>query len=323
MTSSTLEPSVSADWDVYWRGVQGNGQHQDGGPEEAALAEFWKSVFGHPLGELSHRRLLDLACGNGAVTGLAMKLMPGGEYYCVDSSLSAVQELQKRYPQSTCTAADALRTPFIPGSFHYVCSQFGIEYAGWEAVGEALRLLAPQGTLALVLHMRSGAIYKECDQSVRAIDAIKETSVLPLASAAFSAGFALNAGTGSVADFKAAEKNFTPAVRGLEAVMREMGPNVATGLPQQLYRDISKMYRNMSAYDAKEVENWVEGMSKELDAFRGRMSSMLDAALDSSTFCKVIDLASAQGVSIMRQDTLTLGSNQEAFAWALICKRNK
>ena len=322
MTSSTQEPSVSVDWDVYWRGVQGNGEHQNGGPEETALSEFWESVFGQSLAGVGRNRLLDLACGNGAVTGHAMKIMPSAQYYCVDSSFSATQELQKRYPQSTCAAADVLQTPFISGSFHYVCSQFGIEYAGWEAVGEALRLLAPQGTLALVLHMHCGAIYKECDQSVRAIDAIKETSVLPLASAAFSAGFALNAGSGSVADFKAAEKSFTPAVRGLEAIMREMGPDVATGLPQQLYRDISYMYRNMSAYDAKEVASWVEGMAKELDAFRGRMSSMLDAALDGSTLSKVIDLVTAQGVSIMRQDTLTMGSNQEPFAWALVCKRD-
>jgi SAM-dependent methyltransferase len=322
MTSSTQEPRVSADWDVYWRGTQENAAHQDGGPQQAVLTEFWESVFDSSLAGLEQNRLLDLACGNGAVTGLATKMMPTGEHYCLDSSLSAVQELQKRYPQSTCAAADALRTPFISGSFDYVCSQFGIEYAGWEAIEEALRLLAPQGTLALVLHLHSGAIYQECGQSVRAIEAIKETNVLPLAFAAFNAGFALNAETGSVADFKAAEKNFTPAVRGLEAIMRDMGPNVATGLPQQLYRDISHMYRNMSSYDAKEVANWVEGMSKELDAYQGRMSSMVNAALDSSAVSKVIDLVTAQGVSVVRHDTLKLGASQEAFAWALVCKRN-
>lgn len=49
---------------------------------------------------------------------------------------------------------------------------------------------------------------------------------------------------------------------------------------------------------------------------------MLSAALDSSTVSKVIDLVTAQGVSIVRHDTLKLGGKQEPFAWALVCKRN-
>ena len=89
---------------------------------------------------------------------------------------------------------------------------------------------------------------------------IRDSELLPLAREAFNAGFDLNAGSGSPAAFKAAEKRFTPAVRALEKLMREMGEAIASGLPRKLYQDLAHMYRRMSAYDRADIIDWVDGM---------------------------------------------------------------
>src|SRR5690606_23771055 len=112
----------------------------------------------------------------------------------------------------------------------------GVEYAGVGAVAEAARLLAPGGTLALLIHVFEGAIYRECELNRDVTAAILALDILSLARNAFAAGFALNDGTGTPEAFKQAERAFTPAVRGLEQIMQEVGPAVAGGLPGKLYQ---------------------------------------------------------------------------------------
>jgi SAM-dependent methyltransferase len=321
---SEPERKVAGDWDVYWRGTHENAAHQEGGPQDVVLAQFWNDIFQrcNVSREQQPGRLLDLACGNGAVTGFAAQAAPQLRACCVDYSLSAVLELQKRYPLAHCVAADVLCTPFANGSFDMVTSQFGIEYAGVDSVGEAARLVAPGGVLAVILHMQDGGIYRECKQNLQVIDAIGEMRLLPLTRDAFNAGFDVNEGVGSMEAFKEAEKRFTPPVRALEALLAKEGFGVAAGLAQKLYQDIAHMYRRISAYDRADIINWVDGMTGELEAYRGRMSSMMSAALDATAMQKAETLAVAQGLTLSERRSLKMGSDSEAAAWAMICHRN-
>ncbi len=118
---------VARSWDVYWRGTHENAAHQEGGPQEAVLAQYWSELFGKRVERGSLLRLLDLACGNGAVTGHALKALPQLTACCLDYSASALLELRKRYPNTLCVAGNARRLPFDDGGFDVVASQFGIE----------------------------------------------------------------------------------------------------------------------------------------------------------------------------------------------------
>lgn len=321
--AESRDASSAADWDVYWRGTHEKAAHQGGGAQDAALEAFWRELFDRHLGAYEQPRLLDLASGNGAVTGFAAKSCPAALLHATDASEYALRSLRERFCACRCTVADALRPPFATGSFDIVASQFGLEYAGIDALGQAAELVAPGGLLAAVLHLKGGAIDRECTVNHRAIAAIQHSQLLPLARAAFAAGFALNAGTGSVEAFKSAERAFTPAVRSLEQVLAQMGQGVAGGLARQLYDDIAHMYQRMSAYAPGDILGWVDGMMAELESYRARMASMTAVALDEVTLRAALDQLAAKGFLVEKCEKLLMGAGAAEGAWTVVLHREK
>ncbi len=314
--------SELASWDRYWRGTHENAALQESGAQDSALAEFWLAFFQQHLDSEDSPRVLDLACGNGAVTGFARAACPGASLFAVDGSASALQALQQRYPESHCVVADAAALPFPPQSFTVVASQFGVEYAGLAALENAAELVEPDGYMVALLHLQDGVIHRECAANLDAILALQQIELLPLARSAFAAGFALNAGTGSVAAFKEAEQRFTPAVRALEKLLRDRGDGMAGGLARQLYRDIAQMYPRMSAYEPAELLSWVDGMVVELEAYRLRMAAMVEVAQDRQAVEKVVKALQADGLELQRFDQLGLAASaREAGAWQVVLKR--
>lgn len=326
-TEQDNKSSVGAVWDRYWQGTWQAAAHKDGSPQEVALEEFWREFFqaGAPtaskLKPPSQPRLLDVACGNGAVIRHARQpLGDAAQCFALDYSHSALLNLQSRYPEVCCLAGDANHPALAAASFDWVVSQFGVEYAGSTAVTAIADLVAPGGQLALVLHLKDGEIYKECAHNQQVLLALQELNILELARAAFRAGYALNAGSGTVPDFKQAEQAFTPAVRGLEQLLRRVGNEVADGLPKQLYRDIAAMYPQMSGYEETEVMAWLDGMVAELHAYTGRMASMVNVALDAASLEHHCQQLSKLGFSNVRRDKLRIGSSAE-LAWTVLAQR--
>jgi len=325
LSKNTVNKSaVAADWDRYWRGTWEASAHEDGSPQDAALEGFWQQFFQAAGYRKSQGSLLDVACGNGAVIRYAQQFSSRApQCFAFDYSHAALLNLQSRYANVCCTAGDGNKPPYVAASFDTVVSQFGIEYAGAgaSAVAAVAPLVAPGGYLALVMHLHDGAIYKECADNYRALEDVKQLDILELARSAFLAGFAINARTGSVAVFKQAERAFTPAVRGLEQLLQRWGPQVAGGLLQQLYRDIAEMYKNMSAYAEAEVIAWVDGMTVEIDAYAGRMLSMVNAAVDEPACDRLCQQLSAIGFTRLNRDKLRIGAKAEFAAWTLVAQR--
>ncbi|MEP4145900.1 MAG: class I SAM-dependent methyltransferase [Halioglobus sp.] len=309
----------TGDWDTYWRGTHDNAAHREGGPQEEVLARFWSKVFSSPAAKTSN--MLDIACGNGAVTGHAITNAVNADLFCTDYSYSAMIELRKRHLMANCAVADAAQLPWADGSFGLVVSQFGLEYAGSDALLEAARLVAPGGCLAVVVHLHGGGIYRECDENKEVVDAIADTRLLALARLAFKGGFALNRGEASVEAFKASERAFTPAVRGLEDILRRYGSSAADGLPKQLYSDVASMYSRMSSFEEDEVMRWIDGMEKELEAYHGRMQSMLHAAVSEVKMEQLLTQLQQTGFDENPPQILRMGQDSEPAAWALILHR--
>ena len=142
--------------------------------------------------------MLDVACGHGAVTGIAVAAARSAgielEAHCADYSQAAVDELCKRFPGVEGVACDAADMPWPDQRFDFVVSQFGIEYAGDAAFGEAARLVAEGGTLAALTHLQGGAIHAECADNYAVAAALRESRLMTLARGAFEAGFNLMAG---------------------------------------------------------------------------------------------------------------------------------
>jgi SAM-dependent methyltransferase len=149
-------------WSRHWRsGVHdsctGSFKDANTGAYGGAIAAFWKAVFG---GLAAGSRVLDVATGNGALPRLLLDARPQRDWSCdaVDLAVPAPhwtrdvpgpQELPLRFH----AGIQAEQLPFAERQFQLVVSQFGIEYSDLtRSMPELLRVLAPGGEVALVLH---------------------------------------------------------------------------------------------------------------------------------------------------------------------------
>jgi len=314
-------------WDEYWRRTREAAAHRGGGPQDEVLARFWATFFDAALARPETTHLLDLGCGNGAVARFALQAVtragrPAVSVLGVDSSLPALNDLRKRFPSVPVVAADAQRIPFPDGSFDVVSSQFGLEYAGVEAFSEAARLVAAAGTLAAVIHLKDGALYRECAVNLEALSVVRECGILPATREVFRAGHALARGNASRAEFSRADEELATAARKVDELLGSRGEAVAGGAVYRLYADIAHMYGRMRAYEPGEVATWADAMAREVEAYAGRMSSMLAAAIDAQGLDEVARRATSRGLSVRVREELCMGTGGgEPAAWVLVCDR--
>lgn len=324
MSDETNAPHVEH-WDAFWRARDKAVSQEDAGARDPAPAHYWEAFFEREFADRAEASLLDVACGHGAVTAIALaaarKAGTRLEAHCADYSQAAVDELRKRFPGVEGEACDAADMPWPDGRFDFVVSQFGIEYAGEAAFNEAARLVAAGGTLAALAHLQGGAIHAECADNCAVAAALRESRLMPLARRAFEAGFDLIAGKITDAQFQEADKQLAPAVETAKGILREKGPDAAGGLLASIYRDIGYMYSRMQNYVPAEVFAWFDGMSAELVSYEGRMASMTQSALDESKLGALADTLSALGLAVEPPQVLALEESGKPAAWILVARR--
>jgi len=324
------EPATSdADvqhWDAFWQARDKAISQEDVGARDRAPALYWESFFRQAFDRNPRPRLIDIACGNGAVTEIAMTIAQdmavNVDAYCLDYSMSAVDELRKRFPEVEGIACDAREIPYQDGEFDIVVSQFGIEYAGRDAFLEASRLVAPGGTLTALVHLADGAINKECADNLAVTVALREAQLMPLVRDAFTAGFELIAGNIDNDEFQQADKRLAPAVEVAKQILKDRGPFAAGGLLARLYRDIGHMYTRMQNYVPDEVFAWIDGMSGELVSYEGRMASMTRCALDEPGIQDIATAIDAAGFTVETPNVLALVESGKPAAWVLTARKN-
>ena len=309
-------------WGEFWRVTGEPAAHAAGGAQEGALRRFWRESLGD---RLARGRVLDVACGNGAVSGVVSDLcrdagLPLPSLVGADGAATAAMSYRSRFAGGCVVVADSRRLPFPDGAFALVASQFGIEYGGVAAVGEAARLVAPGGRLAAVLHLQGGAIHRECQASLAAIRRLQASRALPAAREVFRRAAAVARGHGSRGEFGRADERFAAAMAQVEAILRESGAGVAGGAVLRLHEDLAHLRGRLPAHDPGEVSRWVDAMEGEVEAYRARMAAMLGAALDEAGIREAAALASSRGLATRRCEALLMGSG-EAGAWALACDR--
>lgn len=326
MNEITNNAAVTDAWDSYWQGARKATTPDAGGARDESIGVFWNKFFREEFPRHNGPRILDAACGNGAVTERARQVteaITGSEatVTCMDSSSSAIKTIEEKFPGVRGVVCDASDTPFGDGDFDIVASQFGLEYAGNAAFDEAARLIARDGVFVAIVHMRKGAIYDECKENFDAIQTIEDIKIVPLARAAFDAGYAVIAGNATQAVFREADKNLAPAVEVLKEILDKHGPYLAGGVIHNLGADLGHMYKSMQSYVPKEVSDWFDLTEKEIKAYSGRMQSMVDAAMDEAEIKELSDRLKSKGLTVDTHDVLRLGSNKQPAAWILVGRR--
>ncbi len=310
---------VTHSWDTYWHGTGDAGAYSSGGVSHPAIQAFWDEFFQTVKRNYTSPAMIDIASGNGAVVERAMAVF-GDENIvitCLDVSEAAITNIRNRFPQVHGLVSDAQSIPLDQGGFDVVTSQFGVEYAGTEAIEEAARQLAPGGRLALLLHNQTSSIHQECVASLDAIVRLRDSRFIPYSKQMLDAGFKAVRGADR-APYEAAAKQLAPALQALEAIMTEHGQNVAGDTISRLYSDVDRIHRGMQRFDPAEVLEWLQRMDGEMDAYAGRMSSMSHCAIDSEAFEGICAGLRGQKYMINRAEPLLIPGSELPLAWVLM-----
>ena len=317
-----IASQVEKSWDAYWHGTGESGAYSSGGAGHPAIKDFWGTFFQSMQKDYTMPSILDIASGNGAVVEHALQVFGEGpvEISCVDISESAVANIQNRFPRVNGIVADARSIPLETGAVDIITSQFGIEYAGLEAVDEAERLLAVGGQLAFILHIQAGSIHQECARNLDAISRVQESRFIEYASEMFRTGFEAVRGANR-APYDQAGKQLAPALKTLEGIMEQYGEQVADETIVRLYSDVGEIHSEIQHYDPVEILSWLSRMGEELDAYAGRMSSMHDAALDEDRFEEICAGLRSREFTIESAEPFVVPDSESPLAWALVARR--
>lgn len=99
-------------------------------------------------------RVLDVACGTGVLTReAASRVGPSGVVAGLDADPSMLAVAEQLAPRIEWKHGTAEALPYAAGSFDAVVSQFGLMFFSdrAQALREMLRVLAPEGTLAIAV----------------------------------------------------------------------------------------------------------------------------------------------------------------------------
>jgi SAM-dependent methyltransferase len=147
-SASLPDRQAAQDWQRFWQDAGIDGCTATLPPAVAAnIAGGWRALL---AGVSPGLRLLDVACGRGAILALArargLADVRGVDLVAIDGADPAIS-----------SGIDAAYLPFADASFDIVTSQFGIEYAGLLVAGlEAARVARHH--LWLLLHAAEGPI---------------------------------------------------------------------------------------------------------------------------------------------------------------------
>jgi ubiquinone/menaquinone biosynthesis C-methylase UbiE len=318
----TTKSKINNSWNKYWQDSNDTSAFNNSGASHPGLSGFWTAFFDTSMRDYKKPKVLDIASGNGAVVGCAVLAFEEikSEITSLDASAAAVENIKARFPSVRGIVADARSMPLEAGSFDIVSSQFGAEYAGHEAVYEAARMVADGGQLVLLLHIKSGSIHFECQQSLDAIKRLRTCQFMPLVAQMFNAAFAVVDGAERTT-YEKAVSQLAPAIQELEAIMKQYGNNVASDTIFRLYNDVRHMYQRIQHYNADDVITWLDNIDNEIDAYADRMSSMLLSSINDANFEQLKSALRDLDFSIKSAEKFFLPNNELPLAWLLIAKK--
>lgn len=320
------EPStVAIDWDTYWRGSADGTAFGADGVDHPLVRQFWVDALGDLGKQGGKPSLLDVASGRGAVVDIAEEVFgkDGASVSCLDTSEWAIKSLLERFPSVDGHVGDANKMPYPDEAFDIATSQFGVEYAGLDAVDEIARILAPGGTLVLLMHITGGVVEQECSANIDAINDLLGIGFLPAATRIFTEGQKCIRGEtdGLRDDYDAAVEDMMPIFTEFGGLLKKHGDKAAGGTLATLYHETDRIYSRIMHHDLDEVLQWLSRMGDELQAYKGRMKSMCDAANEVSVFEALADKVGDQGFDVSLSGPLRDEASGNDLAWQLIAKK--
>lgn len=293
-----------ASWIAYWRG-------RDVAPTGAAaspeIRAFWRACFGDAFSRRGPLRILDMACGDGVLARLAADVAGSGRsaerisYFSSDLSFHALSA----HPGGLRIVADASAIPFKPQSFDLVVSQFGIEYAGADAILAAAEQVRPGGQLALVLHLADGLVAAYSRACLHALERVQDSGILKQARQAFDLEH-----TGATVDIRSRAGLLWAEVEALGQQARDAQLFIG-----RMLGDLTALSERADAYPPDEARRWIDHQSGEVEAYRARMASMLRAALSADDIAELSERLRALEFTVASPTQAMLRHGDRPGAW--------
>jgi SAM-dependent methyltransferase len=230
------DPRAIQDWQRFWQDAGVDGCTATLPPAVAAsISGGWQALLGCVPPTM---RLLDVACGRGAILALARAQgftdVCGVDLVAIDDGDPAITG-----------GVDAAQLPFADQSFDIVTSQFGIEYAGLLNAGLEAARVARQH-LWLLLHAAEGPIAAQAREQLDQMSWLRDEED----------AFAL---------IKAPDPARLQALRDRIVVRAETAEN--TTLLEGLWHSLGALAPGIAA-----------GLVAELEAYATRLTTMAAAA---------------------------------------------
>ncbi|QLC25494.1 methyltransferase domain-containing protein [Parasphingopyxis algicola] len=165
-------------WSAYWTQMGDAGGCLPGAPPavEAELARTW-SQFARGFDRGS--RLIDLACGTGAV--MRSLLRGNGDLDLVGVDYAALPKSRSKKIR-LIGGTDIANLPFDDGHFDGLTSQFGVEYADIEACAPEMACVAKPGArFQFVIHHADSPIVGQNRRRHAALSAIAGSAIFDMA----------------------------------------------------------------------------------------------------------------------------------------------
>ncbi|WP_428820389.1 class I SAM-dependent methyltransferase [Microbulbifer sp. MCCC 1A16149] len=321
-----MSVSTASSWQSYWQQAKDKNVCELGGTDHPAIEQFWHRFFRDARVGAKNAsgcpRIIDIASGSGAVFGYLFSLVDSARCnsVCVDLSPGAVSAVVARWPEVSGIVADGAALPLSEHSADIVTSQFGVEYAGIEAIRALFDIVSPGGRIALLLHHRDGAIYRECAVNYAALREVRENGFLEGAIEMFPYAFDVLMGGGR-SEYEKTSQNLIPAFRDMERIMTQYGRHVAGGVIRKLYMDVNHIHTNLPRFERQEVIGWLKQAVTEIDRYIERMNSMCRAALSAQDFETLKDGLANAGFELLEVEALEGADQSHPLAWSLVAEK--
>ena len=325
LMDSTSTKTTGA-WDQYWQGDTLGHAYNRQGESQPALQEFWLSQFNDLLKDRTELSMVDLACGNGALTHLIHELPYDGilAQTCIDVSEAALANVQSQRPRVQTVQSDLQSIDLKAASFDLVVSQFGVEYAGSDAFLRAIELVNNGGFAQFIIHHKGSVIEHESQRNHDAVEAVINADFLGATSSFMNSAFNALKDPSFSKDPALLENkhHFKTALSKLENTLSTFGVEIAGGTLHKLYNDVADILERLGQYDSAELHNWLDRMAHELVAYRERMASMLNAALSEADFTRLKQAIETNGFTISSAGSLLDTEHNAPLAWALVAQKH-
>lgn len=296
-------------WSEYWQNESATGECfvNEKGEKNPELAEFWHGKFSYAKPD----NVLDIASGAGSIF-VNNNALDNANLYALDFSGVALMHLQQKVPRCKVVQASATHIPFRHESFDYLVSQFGIEYAGIDAIVGSWKYLSDGGRLTYLSHIRNGFIDTRNAIEEQGAELCRSLDFIAIAKRVTEAFFEQDSNKmqATLVMFQQVEPKLAEYVR-----------QHPLGVHQHLYTGFKQLFVNRNKYLARDITSWLDGMDTEIDKTILRIKEMRKAALDPNQINVISEKLSSAGARNIAIEKFQLSGHDKPLAWHISAEK--